>query len=158
MNVKYLFPHRFKKVGWFLLIPAVIMGLFTLFTSYEPEVFSIKVPGFFGDFFIEKREVFGFYENNILNEIIGILIIIGGIFVAFSKERVEDEFITKIRLESLVWATYFNYVILLISFVLFYDIAFFWVMVFNMFTLLIFFIVRFHWKKARLNKSLAYEE
>ena len=77
----------------------------------------------------------------------------------FSKEKDEDEFIAKMRLESLVWATYVNYSILLLALIFVFGIAFFWVMAANMFTLLFFFIIRFHWVMTRARKNLAdYEE
>ena len=96
--------------------------------------------------------------NNVLNEICGVLIILSGLLVAFSKEKEEDELISMIRLESLVWATYWNYAILLLGFVLVYDMAFLTVMVFNMFTILILFIIKFNWALHKLKKSLLYEE
>jgi hypothetical protein len=84
-------------------------------------------------------------KNNVFDELIGLLLIAGGLFIAFSKEETEDEFIAKIRLESLVWATYFNYAILMLSVIFVYGMSFFGVLVFNMFTLLLFFIIRFNW-------------
>jgi|GEM_PF-2785038 len=36
MEVNYLFPNRFKKIGWLLLIPSAIIGLVTLIYEYEP--------------------------------------------------------------------------------------------------------------------------
>ena len=104
-----------------------------------------------------EKQFFGMTENNILNEIMGALIIVSGLLVAFSKEKVEDEYIAKTRLESLVWATYLNYGILLIALLFVYDLSFFWVMIFNMFTLLLFFIVRFNYQVYKL-KSQGHEE
>ena len=78
--------------------------------------------------------------------------------MAFSKEKDEDELIAKIRLESLVWAMYLNYGILLLTFLLLYDFSFYWAMVFNMYTMLFFFIIRFNIKIWRLRKSVSYEE
>ena len=75
-----------------------------------------------------------------------------------SKEKIEDEYIAKTRLESLVWATYLNYCILLLALLFVYDMAFFWVMIFNMFTLLLFFIVRFNYLIFKLNKTESHEE
>jgi len=101
---------------------------------------------------------FSFTENNILDEIAGLLIIIGALLIAFSKEKLEDEFIAKIRLESLVWATYVNYAILLLSIIFIYDLMFFWVLVFNMFTILIFFIIRFNWVLNKTKNQIRDEE
>ncbi len=86
------------------------------------------------------------------------MIIISSLLVAFSEEKSEDEYISKIRLESLVWAVYFNFAILLLSFLFVYGLYFLWVMIFNMFTVLLFFIVRFNWQISKLKKSAYYEE
>ena len=102
--------------------------------------------------------VFAMAENNVLNEIIGVILIISGLMVAFSKEKQEDEFISKLRLESLVWATYVNYAVLLVSMLFVFGISFLWVMIFNMFTILLFFIVRFNWQLRKLNKIVENEE
>jgi hypothetical protein len=62
---------------------------------------------------IWQNAFFKFIENSILDEILTIGIIVGGILVGFSKLKEEDEMISKIRYESLVWATYLNYAIIL---------------------------------------------
>ena len=74
------------------------------------------------------------------------------------KEKTEDEFIAMIRLESLVWATYINYGVLILALIFVYDIPFFWVLVFNMFTTLIFFIIRYNWALNNSKKSIENEK
>ena len=154
MKVNYLFPRKYKKIGWLILIPSIIIGLVTHILRYTPDFLDFKVPAvFFSD-----GLVFKLFNANILNEVFGILIIISSLLVGFSKEKLEDEYISKIRLESLVWAVYVNYGILLISFLFFFDEAFLEIMIFNMFTVLLFFIIRFHWQISKLKKSASYEE
>ncbi len=152
MKVNFLFPNKFKKIGWFILIPSAIIGLVTLIYEYEPSFLDFNVPAIFVDEITlsDSKRLFGIVNNNILNEILGILIIISSLFVAFSKEKLEDEYISKIRLESLVWAVYVNYGILLFSFFFIFDFSFLWVMIFNMFTVLLFFIIRFNWQISKL--------
>lgn len=158
MKIKYLFPNKYKKIGWIILIPAAILGLITLILNFEPDILNFKLPAIFINKFFGEKSYIGILENNILNEILGVLIIISSLLVAFSKEKNEDEYITKIRLESLVWAVYVNYGILLFSFLFIYELSFLWVMIFNMFTVLIFFIIRFNWQLSRLKKITDYEE
>lgn len=158
MKTNYLFPNKFKRIGWLILIPSVVVGLVTLIYEYEPSFFGFNVPAIFIDDFFTDKKLFGMVNNNILNEIFGILIIISSLFVAFSKEESEDEYISKIRLESLVWAVYFNYGILLFSILFVFDFSFLWVMIFNMFTVLLFFIIRFNWQISKLKKLANYEE
>ena len=159
MKLNFLFPNKFKSIGWFTLIPSAIIGLSTLIYEYEPSFLDFNVPAIFVDeLFSVNKKTFRMVTNNILNEILGVLIIISTFLVAFSKEKSEDEYISKIRFESLAWAVYFNYAILILTFLFIYDFAFLWVMVFNMFTVLLFFIVRFNWQISKLKKVAHYEE
>ncbi|HAI41223.1 MAG TPA: hypothetical protein DCM40_25505 [Maribacter sp.] len=158
MKVNYLFPNKYKKIGWLIFIPTAIIGLITLILEYEPDFLDFKVPAIFIDKIFGNKYLIGMVENNILNEVLGVLVIISSLLVAFSKEKSEDEYISKIRLESLVWAVYVNYGILLISFIFIFDLSFLWVMIFNIFTVLLFFIIRFNWQISKLKKSASYEE
>ncbi|MEM6736483.1 MAG: hypothetical protein AAF620_10495 [Bacteroidota bacterium] len=158
MRVKYLLPASFKRIGWLILFPSVILGIPTVIIEWSPEFFDFHVFAVFVDGFPKDTELFGFIENNILNEILGVLTIVGGLIVAFSKEFDEDELISKMRVESLVWTIYWNYGILLAAFLLVYDFSFYWVMVFNMFTPLVLFIIRFNWSIRKFRRSMKYEE
>ena len=159
MKLNFLFPNKYKKIGWLILIPSAIIGLSTLIYEYEPSFLDFNVPAIFVDeLFSVNKKTFRMVTNNILNEILGVLIIISTFLVAFSKEKSEDEYISKIRFESLAWAVYFNYAILILTLLFIYDLAFLWVMVFNMFTVLLFFIVRFNWQISKLKTTTSYEE
>ena len=157
MKTNYLLPNSFKKVGWLLFTVGILGGLYLLFTGYEQNVFSIKVLSIYSDdaLFGDGKGWFKILENDILDELAAIFIILGGLFVTFSRERVEDEFIYKLRKDSLVWAFIFNYSVLLLAVLFVYGFTFFDVLVFNMFTPLIFFIFRFNFLK---HKSQSHEE
>lgn len=154
MKVKYLLPARFKKIGWLLLLPCLALGIPTVILDLEPEflylnVLELRLNGFSGD-----TELIELTKNNVLNEILAILTIIGGLIVAFSQELDEDELIANMRLRSLVWAIYWNYGILACAFLLVYDLSFFLVMEFNMFTPLILFIAKFNWQIRKFRKAI----
>lgn len=160
MKTYYLFPNKFKKIGMFLLIPSAVLGISTLVYEYDLSFLDFNLPAIFidGIYSNSGNALFGIVNNNILDEILGVLIIISSLFVAFSKEKAEDEYIAKIRLESLVWAVYVNYGILLLSMLFVFEFSFFYVMIFNMFTVLLFFMVRFNWQISKLKKVANYEE
>lgn len=158
MKLNYLFPHPFKRIGMALIIPLLIFGVYVIHLDIEPEFLDLKVPAIFVDEIFGDKFAFGMTENNVLNELIGVALIICSLMAAFSKEKQEDELIEKIRLDSLVWATYVNYAVLLFSMLFVYGISFLWVMIANMFTILLFFIIRFNWQVRALNKTLTYEE
>lgn len=158
MKTNYLFPHRYKKAGWVLFILGILLGV--VFMIFETDlsvcvikVFAIAVNSFAGD-----ASYFTVIRNEVFDEIVCLLIVVGALLVAFSKEKSEDEFISKIRLESLVWATYVNYVILIVSIIFVYEMIFFWVLIFNMFTLLIFFLIRFNWVLYKTKNQVKDEE
>ena len=154
MNTRYLFPNRFKKFGWILLGIGIIY-LFCI-QYYLPRFTSeIYVLSLF------KKGGPGFSINNIvesIQDLMGIFAIVGAIFVAFSKVKNEDEYISKIRLESLLWATYTNYALLILAIIFVYGIDFFSVMVFNMITILIIFIIRFNYILYKTRKTARNEK
>lgn len=155
MKSNYLFPHRFKKIGWVILIPAAILGVIMILSDFEASFLDFRVPAVVHDEITGGRSFFQMIENNLLNEFVGICLIIGLLLVAFSKEKHEDEFISSIRLESLVWAVYVNYGILLLTLLCVYGLDYLWVVIFNMFTILVFFIIRFYWKLNQLELTAA---
>lgn len=158
MKTKSLFPHKYKKIGLIILIPSFVIGFITLLMDLNPAILDWNVISFFNDPFIGEESAVSIINNNVLGEILGILIIVGGLLSAFSKEKNEDEFISAIRLDALVWALIVNYGILIIAMILLFDMSFVWVMIFNMFTTLILFILKFNWELRKLNTDTAYAE
>lgn len=149
----YLFPHRFKALGLVLLITSSITGLLVLSFNYKFEFLEVPFLSIFQD-----NDFLSSTTNNLTDEILSLLVILGGILTGFSKEKIEDEYIAQIRLESLVWAFYFNFIILALAIILISGIAFLNVMIYNMFTILIFFVIRFNWKLYLTKKSTSNEE
>jgi hypothetical protein len=88
----------------------------------------------------------------------GSLFILGGLLVSFSRERVEDEFIEKLRLSSWMWAVGLNYILLLFAFLFVYGTAFLSVMMHSMFSVLIIFILRFNFILLQNKRQLGHEE
>jgi uncharacterized membrane protein len=97
-------------------------------------------------------------ETNITSTLVGALFIVGAMFVGFAKEKSEDEFIAKLRLSSLLWAVWVNYILLFLSFVFVYGMSFLSVMLYNMFTVLIIFIIRFNYILYKTSKMASDEE
>jgi len=158
MKTNFLLPNRYKKLGWLLFISGILFGMAFLIYQSDISLFNIKVFAIAEKTIFSDTNFFSISGNNVLDEIASILIIIGTLFIAFSKEKSEDEFISKIRLESLVWATYINYAILLLAIIFVYEMTFLWVLVFNMFTLLVFFLVRFNWAIYKSKNQISDEE
>ncbi|MFY0712741.1 hypothetical protein J1D01_03620 [Seonamhaeicola sp. NFXS20] len=157
MKTNYLLPNKFKIPGWILLIFGIITGLTFIYPNYEKEPIQIKVLSIFNESVLGSTngEYFKIIETGFLFELSALAIIFGGLMIGLSREKVEDEFIYKLRKDSLIWAIIFNYAVLILAILFIYEMSFFHVMVFNMFTPLLFFIIRFNFLKQK-NKS--YEE
>ena len=102
MSNKILLPNRYKSIGWFILIPATILGILLCVNEFgsdwmHAKVFAIANEGTNGNY-----RYFSFGYTNITNTVIGGSFIIGSMLVSFSKEKNEDEFIAEIRLSSLL--------------------------------------------------------
>lgn len=137
MKKQFLFPNQFKAIGWVLLLPSLALGIASLHFDYEFAFLDSKIrtdQGFFGS-----------QLENFTNEIAGILILCSLMFIGFSRLKIEDEYTMKIRLDSLLWGVYINYGLIFLSIMFLYGEDFFTVMVYNLYTLLIIYILRFHY-------------
>lgn len=158
MKTRYLFPHSCKKWGWILFFIGLSLGVFARINNFETDQYLVtKVWALINDSLLSKT-YFQWIENGLLDEIIIALIGIGGILIGFSKIKEEDKYSFQLRTESLIWSFYINFALLLISTFLIYGIAYFEIMIYQLFSMLIFFIARFHYVLYIANKSIKYEE
>ena len=159
MKSRFLFPNKYKPLGWLLFLAGMALGLVLAFNDYEYPNWKMNVFPLIGEgessFFAPS---FKWVHNNIADELASLLLIVGGILVSFSKTKEEDEYISKLRMESLIWATYVNYIILIVAVLLVFDLSFLNVMVYNMFTILLFFMLRFHYVLYQSKKATKNEE
>jgi len=152
MKTRFLFPHKLKKIG--VIIFLIGLGISLISTYFAPDVTK---------YFISRSNR---DSSSLTPDLIGILItdaklitlIIGLVLISFSKEKIEDEQIAQVRLDSLQWAIYLNYILMLICVLAFNGFDFLAVMGYNILSPLIFFIVRFRWKMHHLNNLAAKEE
>lgn len=154
METKFLLPHSWKKMGWTLLAISVVIWIYSVILLQDDVPFlEMHVFTVAGSAFLKgETSYFGFIETNITSTLTGSLFLIGGLLVVFSREKIEDEFISKLRLQSFQWSFLINYVLLLLLFLFVYGMEFYYVMMYNMFTMLILFILRFHYL-LQLNKE-----
>ena len=122
-----LFPHSFQRIGWVVFAISAVIGAYILFTDNT--------------------------DSYLFNNIAIIGISIGAILATCSREEVEDEMTGQMRLNSLLTALYINYAILIVCSLLIYDLDFLNVMLYNMFTILLIFMVVFRWKIWRVKKA-----
>ena len=159
MSRNYLFPARFQKFGWFLLVP---FGLMFLLFAFGPD--SIKEQWRMPVFAIADEELFqktiwfSFTSNAVFDEVTLIGLIVSLLLIAFSKEKDEDEFISQIRLNSLVWALLINYGILILAELFVYAFSFLNILYFNLIMILVLFVIKFRIELHKLKTNAGNEK
>jgi Na(+)-translocating NADH-quinone reductase subunit B len=152
MKQSFLLSNRFKPLGWTVFAIGFLLCVLCMCLQ-NTDILQTKVFTLFYNVGILGTGFCGIVENNVLDEIAAIMTIVGGVFIMFSKEKNEDEFIASLRLNALSWAVLTNCAILLFAIVFVYDFPFFWVLVGNMFTIPIIFILRFYWLLHCVSKN-----
>ncbi len=143
---KLLLPHHFQKIGWFLILPCIVLLSVSNYFEFEFSFLDIPQLGS-GDLFLGDSQ-------NFTNEIALLGVFVSLFFIAFSKEKLEDEYIQKLRLDSLLIAFYANSILLVLATLFLYGFAFLEFMGYNLFLLPVIFILRFRWVFYRHNHTL----
>ena len=148
--MSYLFSNKLKKTSGIVFYLSILIGLFLLLTDRIQDIFVVNVFSIFSyEWFGSEPKGFGWIENGLGDEVFTLLIIISGIVNSFSREKIEDELISRIRLESLSLSLFISFGLIIISTFLVYNINYMYVLVFNLFLIILLFNLIF---KFRLYK------
>jgi len=103
MKSRFLFPHKWMVPGIVLFLIGVTVHFLNQSTAAPIGVFQ-KIHTLFP----------GIDAQILADDVEYLCSIIGLLLIAFSKEKIEDEQIVKLRTDSLQWAIYVNYGIFII--------------------------------------------
>jgi len=145
MKTGFLFPHRYRLIGWLVFVPALALGLAHLYGGVELAFLTVQ---------LNSGHWPTALENNLTDEVTALGVIAGLMLIGFSKEKVEDEMVSRLRLDALQWSVYVNYLVLSLCILFVYGEGFFEVMTYNLFTVLLVFVVRYRWLMARNSRSV----
>jgi hypothetical protein len=137
MKPLFLFPYWGRYLGYFLVVVHIPIVL------YKKQLMGIHGDGMAESIFNGPHL---FFMSTTL------LMAIGLFFTAFSKEKIEDEQIVRLRLDSLQWSVYINFLFLIISLVFSNDTEH--ILFLNLLVPLVFFIIRFRWKIFQNNRLI----
>ncbi|MBQ8500725.1 MAG: hypothetical protein IJ494_00235 [Bacteroides sp.] len=139
----YLFPVVFRKIGWSMFVPLALLGAYYLFVD-PIEWGGSKVFALWGEEGLGNTSFFTITTNDgWVNELLIIGLTVSLLFIAFSREKDEDECIANIRMRSLVWAIVVNCSLLIVGTMLVYGLPYFNFMCILLFSMLILFIVKY---------------
>lgn len=146
MKNTLLIAHRWKIVGWILIVPSFLAGIYYLANDC-PEGLMVTLP----DWLSRILWIEQFMSNrmpvtlSLVDELISLSLMAGLLLLTFSREKTEDEWIQRVRLESLQWAVLVNSLLLSVFIICAHGTPFLTVMVYNMFTPLLIFVARFYY-------------
>lgn len=155
MVKNYLFAPVFRKIGYALL--AIALVFYVACGIWEPLMDAVcfpmlsLTPGMGAD---PEKSHFGIqiaYAGWF--EILMTLMCVGCVFVAFSREKVEDEFIAHIRVQSLVWALMVNMVLVLLTTLFIYGGSYLICMAVYPFSTFLFFIIKYNISLYQFRKN-----
>lgn len=145
MRNNYLFPFNSRYFGVGLILVHIPVKFW--WDSNYPNGYTHQIPPVSDtvNFLLSPPHLFFIGTS--------LMVLIGLFLIAWSRERVEDEQITQLRLTSLRWAIYLNYAILLFSLLFTQGSDSHHILLLNIWLPLLFFILRFQWVLYRLNRS-----
>jgi FlaA1/EpsC-like NDP-sugar epimerase len=141
MENSLLIPGKYKVIGWIIFILSASLGIATLYWDYR--ILGLVLP--------LKESVF--FDANLTNELALAGVIIGLMIIVFAREKIEDEYISLMRLKCLQWSVLISFVILFILNFVFYGGSFYIVLIYNMFTIPLIFIAKFNYSMYRLRRE-----
>ena len=154
MKRSYLLPSGFRKAGWLMFVPGVILGALYLFGEYPVwlELGGTKAFALF-DGFSDTNMFTVTFNDSWTEEFIIILLALALLFIGFSREKDEDECIANIRMNALVWAMTVNTALLIASTLLIFGLPYLTFMSIYMFSLMVLFIAKYQWLIYRFRKN-----
>lgn len=137
-----LLPYRWKWVGLILTLAGIVLSVFFFWFD-----FRFKMPVFaLYSAFIETK-IFTVIRTNFADELVLLTLLSGLSLIAFSREKNEPEGLDLIRLKAMFRAIMANTAILLISVLFIYGSGFMAVLVINMLSLFVFYLIFFYSEK-----------
>ena len=131
-----LLPYKFKWIGALLvLFGSIVLVFYVLYNL----VFMLPVFAVFSSFL--ETKVFAIIKTNIADELIMLALLSGFFFMAFSKEKTENENMPPIRANALSKAVFANTVFLIFSILFIYGNGFVAMILLNLVSPFIFYLV-----------------
>jgi uncharacterized membrane protein (DUF485 family) len=124
-----------------LLVPGLALGYFWGFAGFKPEWLSVPVFAVYSQYL--KTVTFAMSRTNLADELAGILILAGALWLFCTKEKHETPQTELLRYKALFYSVILNSVFLLFGILFIFGIGFIDLLIVNLFSQLIFFLVIF---------------
>ena len=156
-----LLAHVYKWPAAIIFYASLTFGAILYFVSDgelgDLVALECKVPALIYDAFLyEKSGVW--IENNLVDELLTLLILVSGTALGFSKEKMGDEYTMQLRGAAFQWSIIANMIIVVVATFSIYGIPYFNFMIFQLFSILLLFNLRFQYALYQHYNSIGDDE
>jgi hypothetical protein len=144
-----LLPYYFKIFGIVLLLAGIAMAIFYIWFDFR---FTIPVFAVYSVFF--ETKIFEVFRTNFADELTLLVLICGLGLIVFSKQKNEWAGLDFIRFKALSLAVIANTVFLLLSVIFVYGSGFMGILVINVISLFVFYLIIFLLIKRKKSSGL----
>ncbi len=139
--MKLFLPNKFRIYGWIIILFGVILGITRFYFGIKMKILDIKVFAVYSKYF--ETNYFKLIDNHVSEELTALLLLVGLFFISFTKEKIENDSIAELRYKSLILTFYINTALVALSFLFVYGFGFINVLVINVFSPFIIYIILF---------------
>ena len=160
-TTRMLLPRGFKCADWWILAAGAVLGILYCIIPDSMSISINDIRELFGAGRIEtKADFLGHFsaDSDLMMTLIGLFMVVGGVFVGFSRNKEDDEFIEQIRYESLLLSIYVNSIALVVCLLFVWGLSFVAVMFCSLFSVLCIFIICFYIRVLFNKKTMRNEE
>jgi hypothetical protein len=130
MKRSLLLPHSFRLPGYILLLAGSVFGVMRFWFDIKPKFLTMKVFAFYSEYLAEKY--FRFVRDNMSEELVGFLLVLGAWMVAFSRDKDETEEKAALRIRAMYISAYLQMFYLLVCLLTTFGIAYIYMLMMYM--------------------------
>ena len=134
----FLLPYKCKWIGTILIFMGLVELVFYLWFDFR---ITLPVFAVFSSFL--ETKMFTSFRTNIADELIMLTLLAGFFMAAFSREKTESEILDKLRAKAFSKAVLTNVIVLIFSILFIYGNGFFAILLLNLFSIFIFYLIFF---------------
>lgn len=122
MNLSYLLPGSFRFAGFIFTCAGTILGIMRFYFGFKPDMLDQKVFALYSVYL--KTKTLKIESNQLIEEIVGLLVILGLFMIAFAREKNENPQVNSLRLKAFLISFYINTSFLIASILFTFGLAF----------------------------------
>ncbi|MDD5508788.1 MAG: hypothetical protein PHD25_10780 [Bacteroidales bacterium] len=143
-----MISQRYKIPGYALIMTGILLTIL-----YSVDMVKIKVPVFAIHSSYLATKYFTVIKTNIIEEIIFLCYFAGFLLTAFSREKIENVAYNDLRSASWKSAILINTALLVLTTLFVFGRGFLTVLIINMFSVFILYLILFNIKKRRFDRN-----